>query len=260
MSTEPFNIFQPVSTVESPVKLLLPGKSGTGKTVKACQLTDGSGRVALINFDNNTSSLALLDKSDRDLIDIIDPRLYKGKPYPVKDFWKVFIETMSIVMASKAHSTVVLDSTTTFVDELYWSILGERNASKKPAGADGKQGFAFWGEIASHLNIFAQHILHAPDLDKHIVIIAHDAEDKNDLTGEVTTQIIMPGKTQATFPLHFTDIWRTYAKIPVSGPVEYRVRTIPQTGILNKRSLPIPDDFIWDKEKSSVKKYFKNLS
>lgn len=254
------SIFQPISTKESPVKLLLPGDSGTGKTRKACQLTDGSGRVAMFNFDNNTSSLSLLPQEDKDLIDIIDPRLYKGKPYPVKDFWKVFMETLSIVAASKAHSTIVLDSTTTMVDELYWMLIGDRNPKLKPQGTDGKQGFAFWGDVKSHLNIFAQHFLHAPDLDKHIIVIAHDAKEKSELTGEVTTQIILPGSTQATFPVHFTDIWRTYAKIPVSGPVEYRVRTIPQIGAVNKKSISVPDDFIWDKEVQNVKKLFKNYS
>lgn len=254
------DIFSPVDESEHPIKLLFPGQSGTGKTRKACQLTDGSGRVALFNFDGNTSGLLQLDKKDRELIDVINPRLFKGKEYDVKDFWKVFTEQLILVAGSSKHSTIVLDSTTTFVDELYWMLIGKRDPKLKPAGADGKQGFAFWGEIKSHLNHFAQLLLHAPDLDKHIIVIAHDAKTVDETTKSVSTQIIIPGSTQETFPIHFTDVWRTYVKVISGGPVEYRVRTVPDAGVMNRKSLPIPDDFVWDKESANVKKFFKNLS
>src|SRR6476646_441924 len=167
------SIFSSVDSLDHPIKLLFPGQSGSGKTRKAALMRCDKARVAIFNFDNNTSSLQMLSAEEKSFIDIIDPRLNAktGKELPVKDFWNNFIDQLSIVAASKDHSTIVIDSTTTLVDELYWSLIGKRDPTLRPAGKDGKQGFAFWGDVKSHLNVFSQQFLHAPDLDKHIIVI-----------------------------------------------------------------------------------------
>lgn len=249
-----FTFMQPLGTATQIIKLLLVGDSGGGKTYKAAQFC-ASGKVVIFNFDQNTVGLARLPKEMQDKIILINPYLDKnGKEYDVKKTWSNFLELLALVVDMPDVTTIIIDSLSTFAAALNWQILGKKDPNAKPAGFD------HWAYFMNHLQLFCDKVLHDPNLDKHIILIAHDEVEKNPLTQEVFRSLSLNGQMKNSFPLHFTDVWRVYPKVPTAGPIEYRIRTVPATGYICKCSLDIPDDFVFDKEKDKIISAFKNLS
>lgn len=253
MATPSF--YQTIDNKVDPIKLLLLGDSGSGKTYKIAQVASPESKLALINFDQNTAGLRRLSPEIQKNVILINPYLNKeGKEVQVRDTFKNFMELMAIVLDDKSIGTIAVDTLTTMAEAIHWQLLGRKDPMAKPNGYD------HWSYFQNHWRFFADSVLHDPTLDKHIVIIAHDKVDKNPLTGEISREILLDGGMKDKFALHFSDVWRCYTKIPTSGPVEYRVRTVPGQGFSCKCTLPIPDDFIWDKEVANVRKYFTNPS
>lgn len=244
----------PIDQGAGAIKLLLLGDSGGGKTFKAAQFA-AEGKVAIINFDQNTVGLKRLEKNQQDRIVLVNPYMDKnGKEVDVKQVWKNFCEIFGLLAEMDEITTIVIDSLSTLADALNWQTLGRKDPNAKP------DGFEHWRVFGNHLKLFCDVVLHDPALDKHIILIAHDKVDKNPVTGEISREILLDGGMKDKFALHFSDIWRAYPKVPTSGKVEYRIRTVPGAGFTCKCSLPIPEDFIFDTEKQNIIPHFKNLS
>jgi hypothetical protein len=247
------SIYQSANTKVDPVKLLFLGDSGGGKTYKVAQLGSPGSKVAILNFDQNTSGLRRLPKEVLDNVLLVNPYLNKaGKEYNIKDTFKNAMELVELVLDDPQVGVLAIDTLTTMADALHWQLLGKKDPMAKPNGYD------HWSYFQSHWKWFADQVLHSTELDKHIVVIAHDKVTRNAITSEVSREVLLDGGMKDTLALHFSDVWRAFPKVPTAGPIEYRVRTVPGQGFTCKCTLPIPEEFVWDKEVTNVRKFFIN--
>lgn len=229
-----------------PVTLLLKGDSGCGKTFKACQFPN----PVLFNFDNNLSGLRKLPEEIRKRVRIINPHMKDGLPVKDLDVWKNFVDRLAEVSADASVGTIVIDSLTTMAEVLMDKILKTADPSKAVEIQN-------WGEFARYLKWLGEELLCATDLDKHVVILAHEQLFTEKLTGKVKYLLNIGGQTKSNFDLYFTDCWRVYTKpVPKDGSVEYWIRTLPTDYHTGKTSLVLPPDFKWDDQKENI---FKQL-
>jgi hypothetical protein len=199
------------------------------------------GKVAIINFDQNTVCLRRLPKEVQDKIVLINPYLDKnGKEVAVTKMFSNFMDLVGLVVDNPEITTLVIDSLTTMAEAVHWQLLGRKDPMAKPNGYD------HWSYFQNHWRYFASEVLHNEKLDKHIIVIAHDAVEKNSITGEVRREILLDGGMKDKFGLHFSDVWRCYPKVPTAGSVDYRIRTVPGPGYVCKCSIDLPEDFSFD--------------
>lgn len=225
------NIYSSIDDSFSAIKVLLLGEPGTSKTVTGSQLA-ASGKVAIINYDRNTSSLKQLPKEVRENILLIDPYTdLSGKEFDVKQSWNIFIKKLELVLDDPKVTTIVIDSLTSWAQALHWQLLGRIDPMAKP------NGFDHWAFFANHWKQFEREVLMSPALDKHIIVIAHDEIIKDANTGETLRKVCIDGSTQKDFGAFFTDIWRAIPKVPTQGKVQYHFITGPGAGFAGKNSL-----------------------
>jgi len=225
-----------------PVTLLLKGDSGTGKTYKAAQFP----RPVLFSFDNNLSGLRKLPDDIRKGVRIIDPRRDDKGTVKAIDVWGNFVKQLEHVGADESVGTIIIDSLTTMAEALMDKVLKSEDPSKSVE-------IQQWGEFGRYLKWLGETLLCANDLDKHVVILAHETILQEKLTGRVRYLLAIGGQTKSNFDLYFTDCWRTYTKpAKAGGGVEYWIRNLATEYHTAKCSLNLPPDFQWDAEKESI--------
>ncbi len=241
MSTIPY---QSLDAVAKPVTLLLKGDSGSGKTFKAAQFP----KPTIFNFDNNLSGLRKLPDEIRKDIRVINPRFgADGKPVDDLKVWTNFVEILGQVVSDPSVGTIIIDSLTTMAEVLMDKIVKTSDPSKSVE-------IQHWGEFSRYLKWLGEELLCANDLDKHIVIIAHEQILVEKITGKVKYLLSIGGQTKSNFDLYFTDCWRVYTKPAQGGGVDYWIRTLPTEYHTGKTSLALPPDFKWDEKKSEILK------
>lgn len=242
MST-PTSPYSAVDLGQGYISLLMKGPPGAGKTTKAAYFP----RPCFFNFDNNLSGLRKLPAEVRNRIKIVNPRLdANGKEVKHELVWKRFIELLEVVLADKDVDTVVIDSLTTMAECLMDKVLGTGDPSKKVE-------IQHWGDFQRFLKWLGEEVLCAPDRDKHIVFLAHEVMERDELTSSIQYVLNIGGSLKSSYDLFFTDCWRVYVKV-AGDKVDYRVRTLPATNFNAKCSLDLPVDFSWDTEKDKVLK------
>lgn len=225
------------------LSLLMKGPPGAGKTTKAAYFP----RPCFFNFDNNLSGLRKLPPEVQKRIKIVNPRLGPdGKPLKAEAIWKRFVDLLEVVLADPEVDTVIIDSLTTMAECLMDKILGSGDPSKRVE-------IQHWGDFQRYLKWLGEEVLCAPDRDKHIVFLAHEVMERDDLTSSIQYVLNIGGSLKTSYDLFFTDCWRVYTKVN-GEKIEYRVRTLPATNFNAKCSLDLPVDFAWDTEKDKVLK------
>lgn len=237
------NLYKTLDATAKPVTLLLKGDSGTGKTYKASQFP----RPVFFNFDNNLSGLRKLPTEVRKGIRIVDPRADDKGAVKSHDVWGNFIKQLEVVGQDPTVGTIVIDSLTTMAESLMDKVLKTGDPSKAVEIQN-------WGEFARYLKWLGEELLCATDLDKHVVILAHEQVFTEKLTGKVKYFLSIGGQTKSNFDLYFTDCWRTYTKPNTAGGVDYWVRTLATEYHTGKASLTLPPDFKWDEQVGSILK------
>lgn len=236
-------MYKTLDQLKHPITLLLKGEPGSGKTRKAAMFPS----PVFFNFDNNLSGLRKLPESIRKNVKVVDPFVdAKGNPVPDTKIWDNFVRLLAEVVQDPNVKTVVIDSLTTLASRLMDQILNSSAPTTKVM-------IQHWGDFARYLKWFGDEFLCDPTLDKHVIVIAHELMDKNEQTGEVKYLLNLGGQMKDSFDLYFSDVWRCYTKIPMSGDTEYRVRTIPSNQARAKNSIEgLPADFVWDKEAQNI--------
>ncbi len=224
--------------------LLLKGPPGGGKTYKAAHWP----KPTLINFDNNLRGLQKLPNSIKSELRIENPFENKlGKKVEPLRIWDNYVEIMERLLAEAAVRTIITDSMSTMIGRLVDKIIG----SDDPAT---KVQIQHYGDLARYLKWYGDDILSNPALDKNIVMIAHEVANYDEVTKTTTYDLNIPGGAKSNYDLYFTDCWRAYAKQPMTGPIQYRVRVLPTDKFNAKNTLTgIADsDFEWEKEKDKI--------
>lgn len=237
-------MYEKLDDIQKPVTLLLKGDSGTGKTHKAAQFP----RPVFFNWDNNLSGLRKLSSEIRGAVRIIDPRRNDEGPVKAVDVWGNFVKQLEKVGTDDSVGTIVLDSLTTMAEALFDKILKSDDPAKSVE-------IQQWGEFSRYIKWLGESLLCANDLDKHVVILAHEQVMVEKITGRVRYFLSIGGQTKSNFDLYFTDCWRSYTKPAKSGSgVEYWIRTLATDYHTAKVSLDLPPDFQWDTEKDKIMK------
>lgn len=232
---------QSLDETVKPYTILIKGDSGGGKTYKAAQFP----KPAIFNFDNNLSGLLKLPAEVRRNIKIVNPFLDSktGKRLDDQKVWANFVAQLAEVCADPSVQTIIIDSLTTMAAILTDQILQSGDPSKR-------MEIQHWGDFSRYMKWFGEHLLCAPGLDKHIVVLAHESIKEDKLSGRVKYLLNIGGETKSNFDLYFTDCWRVYTKAgkDKTKPVEYWVRSLPTDYHTAKSSMTLPADFEWDTE------------
>lgn len=242
------SIYETFDPKKAPISLLLKGPSGSRKTTKAVQFP----RPALVNWDNNLSGLRNLDPALVANLKIVNPHKKDGKQVSGPAIWPNFVSQLEVLCEDSSVGTIIIDSLTTMSEKLLDMIVKSDDPTVKVE-------IQHWGEFTKYLKWLGDELLCNPNLDKNIIIIAH--EDLIKITKGVganateTTffQLNVGTRLKNSFGLFFTDVWRCYADAKTVGGTDYRVRVQPAKDCDCKCSLKgLPDDFSWETEKTKV--------
>jgi hypothetical protein len=228
---------------QTPMTLLLKGPPGGGKTYKAAHWP----KPALINFDNNLRGLQKLPTSIKSDLKLVNPFKDKaGKDVKELNIWDNYVEQMQLLLDDPTIRTIVTDSMSTLVGRLMDKILGSADPGTKVQ-------IQHYGDLARYLKWYGDEILSNSSLDKNIIMIAHEVMIFDETTKTTSYELNIPGRASTNYDMYFTDCWRCYAKQPMTGPVQYRVRVLPTDKFNAKNSLSdIPSDFEWEVEKTKI--------
>ena len=243
------SIGKPLDETPKPATILLKGGSGTGKTFKAAQFQ----RPTIFSFDNNLSGLRKLDAATRAAVRIVDPRSdEKGQQVKGVDVWGNFVKQLAVVVEDPTVDTVVIDSLTTMAECLMDKIIATDDPGKRIE-------IQHWGDFSRYMAWLGDSLMCASDLDKTVIIIAHEQLHEEELSKKVKYLLNVGGKTKESFDLYFTDVWRTYTKPGKDNTVEYWIRTLPTDYHSAKVSLNLPGDFKWDDKKADILQQVQSL-
>jgi hypothetical protein len=236
-------VSEPFKDIKKPVTLLLKGEPGTGKTYKSVCFPS----PALFSFDMNLVGLRKHSKEILDDLQVVNPRtdLVGARVAPTL-VWDTFVLKLERVLRDPSIKTIIIDSLTTMGDCLMNKVIGTNSPTKSITQQD-------WGDFGRYLSWLGENLMCAPDLDKHVVMIAHEQLDKNELTQEVKHYLNIGGRMKTSYDLYFTDCWRCLVKQTGSG-VAYYVRTCTSATANAKCSFNLPVEFDWDKTKGEVLK------
>jgi hypothetical protein len=200
------------SSGEEFVKLLLLGSSGAGKTVNTMTFPKP---IHVFDFDNKISSAVKFYQEQKEVLDQISVAQY-GK-MPIKGDAKVgrkprmaqFNEDLQKIYdlqnAKKPlpFKTIVLDTITTLTDSIledyrYVSQL----AIKRPNPDQNSQ--SDYGLLINH---FKQYVTGLLALDCNVVFIGHTQLMKDEASGSITNEILMPGSLGPKLGIYFEEVY-----------------------------------------------------
>lgn len=242
--------YQKVSEVNKipAIKLLLKGEPGTGKTWIAGHFP----RPAIIDFENNTRCYLKKDFPPEicDEIVIINPRLKGGvaggEALKPEQWWRNAMEITEALLNDDSIDTIVFDSLTAMCNLIFYNVF-------KSTAPEHRVTQPEFGDFQRFLISFGTLVLENQEINKNIVVIAHEVTKTDKDGGNPKLVLSIPTTLQTTFPKFFTDVWRTYSKTPLSGPTKYHVRTEPMPNGPGKCSLQLPADFEWSAQWRSVR-------
>jgi hypothetical protein len=202
------------------LKLLLLGASGSGKTVNTMTFP---GPIMVMDFDNKISSAVKFYQDDKEKLSQIDViQLGKmptkgdaktGRPPRMTEFNHQIQKIYDLQNNKKPlpFKTLVIDTITTLTDSIlddykYVSQL----AIKRPNVDQNSQ--SDYGLLINHFKMYMTGLL---ALDCNVVFIGHTQLMKDENTGSITNEILMPGSLGAKLGIYFEEVY--FAKTNSSG-------------------------------------------
>jgi len=213
---------------------LIWGDSGTGKTCFACGFPVP---IYVFDFDQKISSASRFYSADSARLEAIDFDSYaKGAlESPSMPFIRKLHE-LEDQKDSLVYKTIILDSLTTFYDRLMEAIIKANPGFKRTA--PGVPTLQEYGIATSHFKGYITRLL---ALKANVIITAHCATNKDELTGAIKYEPLLPGKLASWLPIVFQEAYRTFTK-STQGKTEYFSQTKATYNYLARTQLPgLPD-------------------
>lgn len=224
---------------ESRIRLLLQGPTGAGKTTLACQFPG----AWVIDCDISLGgALRWLKKNNKALplgYDIID-RDEEGKSVPENMRYARLVGCLQKVYSSASVETVVLDGMTKIGDYIKAHVL-RLNPTKSGGFEQTSWGFYYstWVQLIGQVT--AQR--------KHLVLIAHEKIDKNEMDGSTQFFLNVQGQFKDMAGSMFTEVWRAEVVLVGQPPAhKWQLRTIQDyrcPGLKSGLGLPPVFEFDW---------------
>lgn len=197
-------------------KILILSEPGVGKT---CLSTSFPGKTKVLDFDLKVDSAAQYWRStgQPERLDLIDveqfPRVIDvntTKLNPLDKLMQIFEKEFIPQQASgkMEFDNLVVDSITTFSDLTLKHIVKTNPGIKRNVTKQGPQpGLQDYGILRREFNRIINGLLSLPC---NVIMLAHIAVEKDELTGRITRHAMMDGSFAKELPVYFKEVWRLY--------------------------------------------------
>ncbi len=196
---------------EGNFKLLLMGDAGIGKTVFA---TSFPGKTRVLDFDNKIDSAALFYKDKPEhLANIEVTQFNQGLGMsPISQLEKIFQDEFipQQKTGKMLFDTLLIDSITTFSGATLAHIVKTNPGIKRNASAQGMQpGLQDYGILKREFQRLIPGLLSLPC---NVIMLAHIATEKDEMTGQILRHSMMDGSFAKELPIYFKEVWRAFMK------------------------------------------------
>lgn len=205
------------------VKALIFGDSGSGKTCLAASFPTP---IEVWDFDNKISSAAKFFAGDKTRLDAIEVQAFASMPADkiIPSFQKRLHEVTQLQNDGKPlpFKTLVLDSFTTFATYLlaaYPKLQPGIERGKTPADLPVLQ---YYQLLDIHLGDTVKALL---KLNCNIVVTGHLTVEKDETSGAIIRQPLIPGKFANKLNIYFEEVY--LAKVDSQG--RYLLQTQPDS-------------------------------
>lgn len=214
------------------VKAFVYGPSSTGKT---CFAASCPTPIRYLDFDNKVSSAAQHYKADSERLQNIDVTQYAEieRAKRMKQFQADVQAIMKLHYDKKPlpFKTLVVDSLTTFCQYALEDFMNVSRTDLKRPGANLTcyQDYALLDhEVFSLLRSILT-------LSCNVIVIGHSHTDKDESSGAVTNQVLMPGKSAAKLPIYFEEIY--FSRVDAAGKFFLQTQSDSKTVCRTQRKL-----------------------
>lgn len=238
---------QSIDTYEkvSFMRALIQGPPGSGKTTLACNFP----KVYFIDLDVNLGGPMRYQRNHQlplpvgyDRVDVDE----LGFPVPEELQWDRLDKLLKAAQTNPEIETIVIDSATKLADMLF-----RQTERKNSAVKDGRQIFMFF------LNESKKLIALLTQMQKNLILLAHEKVEKDEMTGVTQYRLAWPGQLGDYMGAFFTNVWRTeVTSVGFPPKPEFNVRTFqdPQHyGLKNDLELPTLFKFNWKTVEEKMK-------
>jgi phage nucleotide-binding protein len=217
------------------LKVLVYGDSGVGKT---CSIATMPGPIFMFDFDQKISSLAsFLKVSNKEKLKEVDYDAFGHDPTkkgrPIQRFEGSLVGAKKAIEAGEfKYKTVVLDSLTTFAEELMREIIKNNPGLKRAIeNVPSLQDYMV-------LNIeFKRIVNQLLSLPLNVVVIAHASTDKDENTGQIKVKPLLPGKLADQLPVVFPELYRAFVA-QQDGKSSFLLQTRPDGKHIARTQIP----------------------
>ena len=197
---------------EGNFKLLLLSDPGIGKTVFGTSLP---GKTLVLDFDGKIDSAALFwRKYNPERLELIEvEQLAAGLELtPIQQLEKIMRDRLIPEQRTGKMSfdTLLVDSITTFSAACLAHIVRTNPGIKRTASAQGTQpGLQDYGILKREFQRVIPGLLGLPC---NVIMLAHIATEKDEMTGQILRHSNMDGSFAKELPIYFKEVWRAFVK------------------------------------------------
>lgn len=224
------------------VKVLLLGASGAGKTVAACTFP---GPIFIADFDNKISSAVKFYAGNKEILDSIEVVQYGKMPIigdakaSRKPRMQSFLDDLKAIYTIQnnkqplPYKTVVIDTITTMTDSILEDYRYVSQTGVKRPNID-QNSQSDYGLLATHFKQILTGIL---ALDCNVVVIGHTMLAKDESSGNITHEVLMPGQMKDKLGIYFEEAY--FAKLDQAGKNVWQTKPDTRTSFCRtQRKLP----------------------
>jgi hypothetical protein len=219
--------------------LLLIGPPLSGKTTVAMQFP----RPYIISTDHKIkNAVERIPKGQPwyyDYVDIDDT----GKPVDPINQWTRATDLLKKGCADPNVQTVIWDNLSDLSGILQTHIIAN-GGTKLTVGGEKVFEQQHWQPFKL---LMQRSIAYARGSSKMFIVCCHESIERDEVTGMLIYQPLIPGQLKGQLGGFFTDVWRTEVEVVPNKPPRYYVRTVPTPRMSLGHSIAgLPPEFVFD--------------